>query len=215
MAILHHAFRCPATAEFDQTVSTLLAAWSRRDYRELSTLALAGYGSLAEREDLRSAFRLHQEGVVSSRMQPQFISPGLAALTTLAGAFLRIPGLSASNDANHHLLETQLPLLGWSSEDINFLLRGNQVEVMLESYAASAETLDQGGYRDTGGWTPGRTVQALKKRLDQLAVGISPHADDQALAAWSLLKESHALADAQAMLAEITDQDWLVMTITA
>jgi hypothetical protein len=214
MAVLHHAFRCAVTPEFDRDISEFFAAWQAGDRPRLSALALDGYAKLAKRDDLHAAFYLNPEGSASSWMQAAFVSPGLAALAMLAHRFVAIPGLSASRDTNHYLLETQLPLLGWSGTDIGFLVRGHSVEAMLEGYAALAARLDQGGFRHTGGWTPGRTAQELKRRLDQMARGVSPQADATARVAWWLLKESHALSDAQAMLAEIAESDWLVMTIT-
>lgn len=214
MAVLHHAFRCAVTPEFDRDISEFFAAWRAGDRRRLSALALEGYAKLAKREDLHVAFYLYPEGAASSWMQSAFISPGLAALAMLAHRFVPIPGLSTSRNTNHYLLETQLPLLGWSSADISFLVRGHSVEAMLEGYATSVSRLDPGGFRHTGGWTPGRTAQELKERLDELAGGISPQADASARVAWWLLKQSHALTDAQAMLAEIAESDWLVMSIT-
>lgn len=214
MAVLHHAFRCAVTPEFDRDISEFFAAWQAGDRPRLSALALDGYARLTKREDLHAAFYLHPEGSASSWMQTAFVSPGLAALAMLAHRFVPIPGLSASRGTNHYLLETQLPLLGWSAADIAFLVRGHSVEAMLEGYAAPSPRLDPGGFRHTGGWTPGRTAQELKSSLDQLARGVYPLANATARVAWSLLKESNALSDAQAMLAEIGENDWLVMTIT-
>lgn len=210
MAVLHQAFRCPVTPEFQSKISKLLAAWTDDDRGGLSALALAGFGALSQREDIHTAFYLHPDGAVASWMQPEFISPGLAAITMLADDFIPIRGLSASRDTNHYLLETQLPLLGWSPEEIAFLVHGQPIEVMLQGYAAATAEILPGGFRHTGGWTHGATVQKLRKRLDELVRGIPKRSDEPAL---SLLKDNDALSDAQAMLAEITDSDWLIMAI--
>jgi hypothetical protein len=214
MAVLHHAFRCPVTPEFERDISELLIAVQPVNRARLSVLALDGYAKLTDRDDVHAAFHLYPEGSASSWMQPEFVSPGLAALAMFADCFIPIPNLSASKDSNHYLLETQLPLLGWTAKEIGFLVRGEPIEAMLEKYAPSATPLAQGGFRNTGGWVPGRTAQGLKMRLDQLARGVSPHVDATARAAWSLLKDNHALADAGTMLAEIGADDWLVMAIT-
>lgn len=214
MAVLHHAFRCPVTREFEREISNLLAAWDAGDQTRLSAVALAGYESLAQREDVQAAFHLAPDGAVSSWLQPEFISPGLAALTVLAHSFIPLPGLSASGDTNHDLLATQLPALGWSDEETGLLVRGQPIEVMLRGYTVSTRRLEQGGFQHTGGWTPGRMARKLGARLDQLAVGIPPDADEAARAAWLLLDESNALQDARAMLAPLTDDDWLVTAIT-
>lgn len=214
MAVLHHAFRCSVTPEFAQQISELLAACQAGDHAQLSDLALAGYGSLSQREDVHTAFYLDPEGGAPSWMQPDYITPGLAAIVLLASGFVTIPSLSASKDTNHYLLETQLPLLGWSAEEIRLLVRGQPIETMLRTYAVPGLQLDQDGFRHTGGWTPGLAAQALKGRLDQLGRGVASDADGAAKAAWSLLADSNALSDAQAMLAAIGDTDWLVMAIT-
>lgn len=111
MAVLHHAFRCPMTPSLWQDISSLLAAWERGDRDRLSATALAGYAALGEREDIRAAFSLNADGPVFSWLQPQHISPGLAALVTMASHFIVVPTLSRSHETNHHLLETQLPFL--------------------------------------------------------------------------------------------------------
>src|SRR5471030_3156907 len=78
MAVLHQAFRCPVTPEFQSKISKLLAAWTDDDRGGLSALALAGFGALSQREDIHTAFYLHPDGAAASWMQPEFISPGLA-----------------------------------------------------------------------------------------------------------------------------------------
>ncbi|WP_341487740.1 hypothetical protein [Pararhizobium sp. A13] len=50
--------------------------------------------------------------------------------------------------------------------------------------------------------------------LDRLAQRPRPEANDAAEAAWTLLNESNALDDARAMLAPLSEDDWLVMAIT-
>ena len=96
MAVLHHAFRCAVTPEFDRDISEFFAAWQAGDRPRLSALALDGYARLTKREDLHAAFYLYPEGSASSWMQTAFVSPGLAALAMLAHRFVPIPGLSAS-----------------------------------------------------------------------------------------------------------------------
>jgi len=214
MAVLHHAFRCPVTPDFEQEILRLSAAWNAGDRARLSAMAIAGYGSLAQRDDIYAAFHLDPEGDAFSWMQPDFISPGLAAVAMLAGRLIPIPGLSASTGTNHSLLESQLPSLGWSAEEVASLVRGQPVEAMLQRYAVSTPPIGQGGFRHTGGWTAGPIAKMLKTRLGQLVEGGVPTADDPRRAAWSLLTENHAFSDAQAMLAEIVDNDWLVMAIT-
>jgi len=85
---------------------------------------------------------------------------------------------------------------------------------MLRGYTVSARRLEQGGFKHTGGWTPGRMARTLSARLEQLALGIPPDADEAAREAWLRLDESNALYDARAMLAPLTDDDWLVTAIT-
>ena len=214
MAVLHHAFLCPVTPEFHRDVTVLLGAWKADDRAELSVLAIAANRHLTDREDLHSALMLHPDGSVASWMKADFVSPGLAVLSLLAHRFMAITGLSASGGANHYLLETQLPLLGWSPSEIELLVRGKSIESMLMTYADTSGPIEQGGFRHTGGWTEGLIAQMLKHRIDRMIQGPSPGTDPQALAAWGLLNDSGALRDAQAMLASISDKDWLVMSIT-
>jgi hypothetical protein len=214
MAVLHHAFRCPVTPLFREDVAALLAAWRDGDRDALSAMALAGYALLREREDVHAAFYLGPDGAVPSWLQPDFISPGLAALTGLARGFIRLPNLSSSADANHWFLVSQLPALGWASGEIESLVQGQPIETMLRSYAEPACPLQPGGFRHTGGWTSGRTALALSARLKRFAQARPADADTAQQAAWQRLNESHALQDAQAMLAPLTADDWLIMSIT-
>ncbi len=214
MAVLHHAFRCAVTPAFEREISDLLAAWEAGDRERLSAMAFARYAALAEREDLHAAFHLGPDGAAPSWLQPQFISPGLAALVVLAESFVPLPTLSASSDTNHYRLATQLPALGWSGDDIERLVFGQPVEALLQGYSASAAQPEQGGFRHTGGWTPGRTAPTLSASLDRLALGPPSQADKAVLSAWSELNDSNALDDARAMLASLSDNDWLVMAIT-
>lgn len=214
MAVLHHAFRCAVTPAFEREIADLLAAWETGDRGRLSDMALARYAAVAERKDIHAAFHLGPDGAAPSWLQPQFISPGLAALVVLAESFVPLPTLSASNDTNHYRLASQLPALGWSADDIGSLVFGQPVEAVLRGYSVSALRLEQGGFRHTGGWTPGRTARTLCTRLDRLALGPPSQANEAALAAWGLLNESNALNDARAMLAALGDDDWLAMAIT-
>ncbi|EJK88183.1 hypothetical protein MOV66_16055 [Agrobacterium sp. SHOUNA12C] len=211
MAVLHHAFRCAITPALKREISELLAAWEIGDREKLSAMAVARYAALAGREDIHAAFYLGPEGAAQSWLQPQFISPGLAALVVLAQNFAPLPTLSAGNDTNHHRLETHLPALGWSPEEIDSLIHGQPIETMLHDYANSADRMEPGGFRHTGGWTPPGMAQKLGVKLDRLALE-PPKASDKAT--WSLLNESKALDDARAMLAPLRDNDWLVTAIT-
>ncbi|MQB40831.1 hypothetical protein [Rhizobium sp. ICMP 5592] len=211
MAVLHHAFRCAVTSALKREISDLLAVWETGDREKLSAMAVARYAALAGREDIHAAFYLSPEGAARSWLQPEFISPGLAALVVLAESFVPLPTLSASNDTNHHRLATHLPALGWSPEEIDSLIHGQPIETLLHGYAGSAYRLEPGGFRHTGGWTPQGMVQKLTVKLDRLALE-PPKASDKT--AWSLLNERKALDDARAMLAPLHDDDWLVMAIT-
>jgi hypothetical protein len=214
MAVLHHAFRCAVTPAFEQTVRDLAAAWEAADRDRLSAMAIGRYAALGEREDVHAAFYLAPDGAALSWLQPQFISPGLAALVSLAKDFVPIPSLSASNDTNHHRLATQLPALRWSADEINFLVHGQPIETMLRHFVGSGVRLDPGQFRHTGGWTPPAMAQRLREKLDQLAKEGAPNADKIARAAWESLNESKALDDARKMVAALNDDDWLVMAIT-
>ncbi|HEV7319635.1 MAG TPA: hypothetical protein VGO04_13635 [Ensifer sp.] len=214
MAVLHHAFRCPVTPAFKEGVQDVLSAWEAGDRKTLSAIALARYGALGEREDLHAAFHLGPDAAAPSWLQPQFISPGLATLVVLAAHFVPLPSLSASNDTNHHRLATQLPTLGWTTDETDTLIHGQPIEAMLQDYADPAVRPTQGGFGHTGGWTAGRIGRTLAPRLDQLAFGPPPQADEAAQEAWRQLNETDALDDARAMLAEVRDDDWLVMAIT-
>ncbi|ANP91675.1 hypothetical protein [Rhizobium leguminosarum] len=214
MAVLHHAFRCAVTPALEREIANLLAAWETGDRERLSDMALARYTALAERKDIHAAFYLGPDGAAPSWLQPQFISPGLAALVVLAKGFVPLPTLSASSDTNHYQLATQLPALGWATDEIDCLIRGQPIEAMLQGSAGCAFRLKQGGFRHTGGWTPGRMARTLCTRLDRLAFGPPSQANEAALVAWSKLNESNALQDARAMLNPLTDDDWLVMALT-
>ncbi|MGE6786217.1 hypothetical protein ACQKGL_27215 [Ensifer adhaerens] len=214
MAALHHAFRCPITPAFEEAVQDALSAWEAGDRETLSAIALDRYGALGEREDLHAAFHLGPEGAALSWLQPQFISPGYAALVVLAEHFVPLPTLSASNDTNHYRLSTHLPTLGWTTGEVDALIHGQPIEVMLQEYADPAVRLAQGGFRHTGGWTAGRIGRTLAPRLEQLALNPPPQADGVAHEAWRLLNETDAFNDARAMLAAVRDDDWLVMAIT-
>lgn len=215
MAVLHHAFRCEVTPEFDQDLSEVVAAWEAGDSLGLSALALDGYAKLAERHDLHASFFLHPNGSASLWMLPTFVTPGLAALAMVSHRFVSIPCLSTSCSTNHYLLETQLPLLGWSATDVALLVRGHSIEAMLErSVGPSSRTIEQSGFRHTGGWTPGADAEVLKARIDQLIQGPPLGADPVALEAWTQLGASGALKDAGSMLAEVPSTAWLVMAIT-
>lgn len=214
MAVLHHAFRRPFTADFEAEVACVFAAWESGDLARLSAISLDGYAKLAEREEVHRAFLFDPEGSATSWMQPDFISTGLAALAVLAGGMVEVPNLSASGDTNHYLLETHLPQLGWSAADIALLVHGRPIEAMLQSYVSSVRPIEQGGFRHTGGWTTGQTAQAMKARIDRLVAGPPDGSDESAVTAWRLLADSGALADAHAMLAAIGESDWLVMAVT-
>ncbi|KAA1184685.1 hypothetical protein FP026_04745 [Rhizobium tropici] len=213
MAVLHHAFRCAVTPGFERTVLDLLAAWESADRERLSTMAVSRYAELAQREDINSAFYLGPDGAASSWLQPGFISPGLAALVTLAKDFVPVPTLSASDDTNHHRLATHLPALGWSADEIDFLIHGQPIETMLQPYASSTDQLKEGKFRHTGGWTPPGMTRKLRESIDRLILA-PPSQADEAVWAWNLLNESKALDDARAMLAPLNDDDWLILSIT-
>jgi len=214
MAVLHHAFRCHVTPVFEQDISNLLAAWHAGDRTRISTMALARYAALANREDIHAAFYLGPEGAAPSWLQPHVIGLGLAALVVLAPSFVALPTLSASNDTNHHRLATHLPALGWPADEIDLLVHGQPIEAMLCGYAASAPRLDPGGFRHTGGWIPGGMAKKLGASLDQIASTPPREADNTAIAAWHSLRESSALNDARTMLASVTERDWLITSIT-
>lgn len=211
MAVLHHAFRCGVTPALEREISDLLAAWEAGDREEVSSMVVARYAALAGRDDIHAAFYLGPDSAAPSWLQPQSISPGLAALVVLAENFTHLPTLSASNDTNHHQLTTHLPALGWSIDEINYLVRGEPIEAMLRSYVNSARGLEQGGFRHTGGWTPPAMAQKLSANLNRLT--LEPP-QEPGRAAWNFLNESNALNDARAMLAPLGGNDWLVMAIT-
>lgn len=213
MAVLHHAFRCAVTPSFERTVLDLLAAWEAADRERLSTMAIGRYAALAQRQDIHDAFYLGPDGAASSWLQPQFISPGLAALVMLAANFVPLPSLSGSNDTNHHLLATHLPTLGWQREEIDFLIHGQPIETMLHRYTDSTRHLQQGEFRHTGGWTPPMMTRKLKEKIDLLTLA-PPLPAAEAEQAWKRLNESKALDDARAMLAPLNDDDWLVLSTT-
>lgn len=214
MAVLHHAFRCSVTPAFKREISNLLAAWEAGDRARLSAMAESRYAGLAGREDVHAAFYLGPDGAAPSWLQPQYISPGLAALVILAEDFVPLPTLSASNDTNHHRLEKHLPALGWLAEEIGYLVRGEPIETMLQSYANSTLQLEPGKFRHTGGWTAPGMARKLSMELDRLISSPPPQAGKAAQEAWSLLNESKALDDARAMVHALSDDDWLVMAIT-
>jgi len=214
MAVLHHAFRCAVTPAFEREILGLLAIWESGDRTRLSAMAIARYAALAEREDIHAAFYLGTDGAVPSWLQPQFISPGLAALVTLARDFIPLPTLSASNDTNHHRLATHLPALGWPADEIDLLIHGRPIETMLHRYASATSRPEPGEFRHTGGWTAPGSAQKLSADLDRLTLCPPPEAGEPAQAAWSVLKESRALDDARAMVGLLNDDDWLIMAIT-
>lgn len=214
MAVLHHAFRCPMTGDLDREISLLLDAWERGDRRSISAAALAGYPALQDREDIHVAFSLSPDGPVSQWLQPEHISPGLAALIALAPHFIGLPGLSRSHDSNHHLLETQLPLLGWSMDEVALLVCGRPIEAMLGHYASTGATLAPGGFRYTGGWVNADAMTTLVARIGQLTSPLPATADDKMVAVRKKLEEYGAIEDAWAMLADIGKNDWLVTAIT-
>lgn len=214
MAVLHHAFRYAVTPAFEQKVRDLAAAWEAGDRDRLSAMAVGRYAALREREDVHAAFYLAPDGAALSWLQPQFIRLGLAALVSLAEDFVPIPSLSASDDTNHHRLASHLPALGWSADEINFLVHGRSIETMLHHYVSSEELLDPGQFRHTGGWTPPGMAQRLRAKLDQLTQGKAPKAGKAAQSAWDLLDKSKALEDARRMVAALNSDDWLVMAIT-
>lgn len=214
MTVLHHAFRCPVTPALKRKISNLLAAWEVGDREKVSAMALARYAALAGREDIHAAFYLAPEGAAPSWLEPQFISPGLAALVVLAESFISLPSLSASYDTNHYQLATLLPAFGWSVEDVTSLVNGQPIETMLRAYSRSVNRLEPGGFRHTGGWTAPGLARELSMKLDRLAFGPPAAANDAAHMAWNRLNESKALDDARQMLAPLRDEDWLVMAIT-
>lgn len=191
-----------------------MAAWDANSREGLSAMALAAYGSLAGREDVHAAFYLGPEGAAPSWLQPEYISPGLAALMVLAPGFIALPNLSASSDTNHYVLASQLPVLGWTADEIEFLVQGQPIETMLQSFAERSCQLQPGGFRYTGGWTSGLSARTLSERLDRLAQGLPLDANEMERSAWRRLNESNALHDARAMLSSLTADDWLVMAIT-
>lgn len=214
MAVLHHAFRCPVTSTFQETVHEVLSAWDAGDRGRLSAMALRRLPRIAEREDIQAAFRLDPDGAVPSWLRPEFVSPGLAALVLLADSFVPIPSLSARSDTNHYLLTTHLPVLGWNEREVQLLVRGDPIEVMLTRYSLPSREYDASKFRETGGWTLGTAVRALETRLTRLATAPDPGEPPAVRESRTALRESGAIDDARAMLAAVEDADWLVTSIT-
>ncbi len=214
MAVLHHAFRCPVTSAFEETVRQVLSAWDAGDREKLSAMALRRLPRIAEREDIQAAFRLDPDGAVPSWLQPEFVSPGLAALVLLADGFVPIPSLSARSDTNHYLLTTHLPVLGWNEREVQLLVRGDPIELMLARYSSAPQELVASKFRETGGWTDGALARTLEDLLARLAATVDSGASPAVQESWSTLRHSGAIDDARAMLAAVEDTDWLVTSVT-
>ncbi|MCO6179482.1 hypothetical protein [Ciceribacter sp. RN22] len=214
MAVLHHAFRCPVTPAFEETVREVLSAWDAGDHEKLSAMALRRLPRIAEREDIQAAFRLDPDGAMPSWLQPEFVSPGLAALVLLADSFVPIPSLSAGKDTNHYLLTTHLPVLGWNAREVQLLVRGDPIEVMLARYSSAPQELVASKFRETGGWTDGTVARTLGDLLARLAATVDSGASPAVRESWNALRHSGAIDDARAMLAAVEDTDWLVTSVT-
>lgn len=214
MAVLHHAFRCAVTPEFEADVQELMRQWISGDRAAFAAAAKARYGGLASLQDIQTAFYLGPDGAAPSWLDPAFISPGLAAVVMLAPHFTRVSSLSESHDTNHDLLARQLPALGWPEDEVRSLVHGWPIETMLQRYANDAAVMMPGGFAHTGGWTPPGMVPLLRERLDKLALAPPAKSHKLAQEAWHRLAERNAFQDAQAMLADLGDRDWLVMAIT-
>ncbi|RYC15621.1 hypothetical protein [Ciceribacter ferrooxidans] len=214
MAVLHHAFRCPVTPAFEETVREVLSAWDAGDRERLSAVALRCLPRIAGRADIQAAFRLDPDGAVPSWLQPQIVSPGLAALVLLAERLVPVPSLSASKDTNHYLLATHLPVLGWNAREVQLLVHGDPIELMLARYSLSSREYDASKFRETGGWTLGTAVRALEAKLTRLATALDPGEPPAVQESRTALREGGAIDDARAMLAAVEDTDWLVTSIT-
>ncbi len=214
MAVLHHAFRCPITSAFEEVVQEVLSAWDAGDRERLSAMALRRLPAIAGRADIQAAFRLDPDGAVASWLQPKFVSPGLAALVLLAERLVPIPSLSASRDTNHYLLATHLPVLGWNAREVQLLVRGDPIEVMLARYSLSSREYDASKFRETGGWIFGTVARSLEAQILRLAAAPDPDEPPAVREGLTALRESGAIDDARAMLAAVEDTDWLVTSIT-
>lgn len=214
MAVLHHAFRCPVTPAFEDVVRVVLSAWGAGDRDGLSAMALRCLPRIADRADIQAAFRLDPDGAVPSWLQPEFVSPGLAALVLLAEKLVPIPSLSASKDANHYLLATHLPVLGWNAREVQHLVQGDPIERVLARYSGNAQEFAASKFRETGGWTSGDVARRLQDRLSHLASAPDPDEPPGVRESLAVLRGSGAIDDARAMLAAIENTDWLVTSIT-
>ncbi|WP_416798716.1 hypothetical protein [Ciceribacter azotifigens] len=214
MAVLHHAFRCPITSAFEEVVQEVLSAWDAGERDKLSAMALQGLPAIAGRADIQAAFRLDPDGAVASWLQPEFVSPGLAALVLLAERLVPIPSLSASRDTNHYLLATHLPVLGWNAREVQLLVRGDPIELMFARYSLPSREYDASKFRETGGWTLGTALRAIETKLTRLTTAPGPEVSPAVRESRKALRESGAIDDARAMLAAVGDADWLVTSIT-
>lgn len=214
MAVLHHAFRCAVTPDFERDLQNLMREWASGDRGAFAEAAKARYAALTQLEDIHTAFYLGPDGAAPSWLEPAFISPGLAALVMLSPDFKPLPSLSASHDTNHALLARHLPALGWSEDEIRALIYGWPIETVLQRYVRGSSMPVPGGFAHTGGWTPPGMTDILRERLDILASGLPARSHKLAEEAWHSLKDNNTFEDAQTMLAHLDSYDWLVMAIT-
>ncbi|MBD8687013.1 MULTISPECIES: hypothetical protein [unclassified Rhizobium] len=214
MAVLHHAFRCAVTADFERDLQNLMREWASGDRGVFADVAKARYAGLAHLENINTAFYLGPGGAAPSWLEPAFISAGLAAFVMLAPDLEPLPSLSASHDTNHALLARHLPALGWSEDEFRALIYGWPIETVLQRYVRGTSTAVAGGFAHTGGWTPPGMTDILRERLDILASGRPAKSHKLAEEALHALKENNAFEDAQKMLAHLDRYDWLVMAIT-
>jgi hypothetical protein len=191
-----------------------MSAWATGDLAVFAAAAKTRYATLAQREDIHTAFYLGPDGAAPSWLEPAFLSPGLAALVMLAPDFVTLPSLSASHDTNHALLAKHLPALGWSDDEVRALIYGWPIETVLQRYIRGSSMPVPGGFAHTGGWTPPAMTSLLRERLDILAAGLPAKSHGLAEEAWHSLHTSNAVKDAQEMLADLDIYDWLVMAIT-
>lgn len=154
MAVLHHAFRCAVTADFERDLQNLMREWASGDRGVFADVAKARYAGLAHLENINTAFYLGPGGAAPSWLEPAFISAGLAAFVMLAPDLEPLPSLSASHDTNHALLARHLPALGWSEDEFRALIYGWPIETVLQRYVRGTSTAVAGGFAHTGGWTP-------------------------------------------------------------
>ncbi|MFC3165981.1 hypothetical protein [Ciceribacter thiooxidans] len=214
MAVLHHAFRCPVTPPLEEVVREVLSAWDAGDREKLSATALRCLPRIADRADIQAAFRLDPDGAVPSWLQPQIVSPGLAALVLLADSFVPIPSLSGRSDTNHYLLTTHLPVLGWNEREVQLLVHGDPIELMLARYSSAPHEYTASKFRETGGWTFGTDLRSLEPQLMRLATATDRQTPPAVRESLTALRESGAIDDARAMLAAVEDTDWLVTSVT-